>query len=159
MDQKKLSLWLKTILAGIGVCGLIVYLGIIPSVGNSVIAGHPEFTAWRRPWIIFLWATAVPCYAVLAMGWKIAANIGNDRSFSVDNAKLLHVIAWAAAGDALFFFAGNVVLWLMNMNHPGVLLASLLICFAGIAVAVAAACLSHLVRKAAALQDENDLTV
>ncbi|MCR4771070.1 MAG: DUF2975 domain-containing protein, partial [Oscillospiraceae bacterium] len=31
--------------------------------------------------------------------------------------------------------------------------------FAGIALSVGAAALSHLVRKAAALQDENDLTI
>jgi len=48
---------------------------------------------------------------------------------------------------------------LLNMNHPGILLLSLLICFVGVAVTVAAACLSHLVRKAAKLQDESDLTV
>ncbi len=47
----------------------------------------------------------------------------------------------------------------MNMNHPSVIVASLIIVFVGIAVAVVFATLSHLVRKAADLQQENDLTV
>ena len=38
-------------------------------------------------------------------------------------------------------------------------LLSLLICFAGVAVTVAAICLSHLVQKAAGLQEQSDLTI
>ena len=46
-----------------------------------------------------------------------------------------------------------------NMSHSGVALFSLLIVFAGVAVAVAAAALSHLVQKAAVLQEQSDLTI
>ena len=45
------------------------------------------------------------------------------------------------------------------MSHPGVALASLLGVFAGVAVAIAAAALSHLVRKAAELQEQSDYTI
>ena len=45
------------------------------------------------------------------------------------------------------------------MNHPGIILYSLIVVFAGVAISVAAATLSHLVLKAAKLQEENDLTV
>ena len=109
--------------------------------------------------MIFLWLTAVPCYAVLALGWKIAVNIGNDHSFSAENAGLLQHIAWLIAGDILFFFLGNAVLFFLGMNHPAIILIALLICAIGIAVSVAAACLSHLVRKAADLQEQSDFTV
>ena len=159
MGQKALSKWLKAILIGVGVCGLIVYFLILPEVGRSTIDSYPEFSGWYWPWLIFLWATGIPCYTALVFGWKIAANIGKDRSFSMENAKLLKWISWLAAGDAAFFFAGNVVFLFLNMNHPGVLILSLLVVFAGVAVAVAAAALSHLVEKAAALQEESDLTI
>ena len=92
-------------------------------------------------------------------GWKIAGNIGNDKSFSAENAKLLKYISLAAAGDSAFFLLGNAVLLLLNMSHPGVVLASLLIVIIGVCIAVASACLSHLVGKAAALQEEADLTI
>ena len=109
--------------------------------------------------MIFLWCTAIPCYIVLVLGWKIAGNIGADRSFSKENAELLQSIAWLIAGDILFFFLGNAILFFCSMNHPGILLVSLLICVIGIAISVAAACLSHLVRKAADLQEQSDFTV
>ncbi len=159
MNQQKLSAWLKGVLIGVGLCGLVVCFAILPALGDSLIEGSPEFASWRWPWLIFLWVTALPCYAALAAGWRIAASIGRDRSFSEDNARLLQRVAWLAAGDTAFFFLGNVVFMLLSMNHPGVLLASLLICFGGVAVAVAAACLSHLVRKAADLQEQSDLTI
>ena len=159
MKQKSLAMWLKLVLAGMGLCGLIVYFVVVPEIGRSIVLDAPEFSGWYWPWQIFLWLTGIPCCAALVFGWRIAANIGKDRSFSNENARLLKWIAWLAAGDAAFLFLGNLVMLLMNMNHPGVVLASLLVVFAGAAVAVAAGCLSHLVGKAAALQEQSDLTI
>ncbi len=159
MEQKSLSKWLKLILLGMGICGLAVYFLIVPSFGDSLRSQYPEFADRYWPWLIFIWVSGVPCYAVLALGWRIAVNIGRDESFSLANARCLGSIARLAAGDAAFVFLGNVALLFLNMSHPGVVLLSLLVVFAGAAVAVAAAALSHLVRKAALLQEENDLTI
>ena len=159
MNQQKLAAWLKGIVIGIGLCGLIVYFVILPTYGESLHASYPEFAGWHWPWLIFLWLTAIPCYIALVLGWRIAANIGQDRSFSVENARLLQRIACLAAIDTGYFFLGNVVFALLSMSHPGILLLSLLICFAGVVVTVAAVCLSHLVRKAADLQEQSDLTI
>ena len=159
MEQTTLSKWLKIVLVGVGICGLIVYLLIIPSYGTSLKSMYPEFQNRYWPWVIFLWVTAIPCYTALVFGWNIAVNIGKDKSFTTDNAHYLKWISWLAAGDSAFFFVGNVALLFANMSHPGVTLFSLLVVFAGIAVTVAAAALSHLVRKAAVLQEQSDLTI
>ena len=111
------------------------------------------------PWLIFLSLTAIPIYIALFFAWKIFANIGNDNSFCKENAGYLKWISWLAGGDAAYFFLGNIVLMFLNMNHPGIVLYSLIVVFAGTAVSVASAALSHLVLKAALLQEENDLTV
>lgn len=159
MKQKALSKWLKAILVGVALCGLAVYFAVLPELGWEIVDANPGYSHLYRPWLAFLWATGVPCYAALALGWRIAHNIGADRSFTMENARLLRWIAWLAAGDAAYFFVGNIVLLFLNMSHPGVVLMSLLAVFAGVAVAMAAACLSHLVQKAAALQEQSDLTI
>lgn len=159
MEQKVLATWLKIILVGVGICGLVVYFVVFPSYGESLVSDYPEFSNRFWPWLIFLWISGIPCYAVLVFGWKIAANIGRDQSFSNANAKYLKWIAWLAAGDGVFFFVGNIVLLFTNMSHPGIALFSLLVVFAGVAVAVASAVLSHLVQKAAVLQEQSDLTI
>lgn len=159
MKQDTLSKWLKLIIAGVGVCGLVVYGAVIPMLAGAMVDKYPEFGNCRMPWLILIWATAIPCYIALIFAWKIAVNIGEDRSFSAANGKLLKWISVLAAGDAAFFFAGNLIYLLLGMNHPGILLFSLLIEFLGVAISVASAALSHLVMKAADLQNQSDLTI
>ena len=159
MEQKTLSKWLKAVILGLAVCGVIVCAGIVPSVGQSLVASYPEFENRYIPWLIFVWIAALPCYAALLLGWRIASRIGRDATFTLENARDLKWISWLAAGDAGLVFAGDLALWLAGLSHPGVFLLSLLIVFAGVAIAVAAAALSHLVRKAADLQEQSDLTI
>ena len=159
MKQKSLARWLKAVIIGAALCGAVIYLLVIPDFGQSIAADNPEFAYCYWPWLIFLWCTAPPCFAALILGWRIAKNVGNDRSFCMENARALKWIAWLALADAAFFFAGNVVFLFFNMNHPGVVLLSLVAVFAGIAVTIAAATLSHLVGKAAELQEQSDLTI
>jgi len=159
MEQKTLSRWLKGIIIGIGVCGLLVYAAVVPALAEHILEDYPEFAAAVLPWKIFIWCSGIPCYAVLYFAWKIATSIGADRSFSNENAKDLKWISGLAAGDALFFFLGNILLLFLDMNHPGIILGSGVVVFIGVAVAVASAALSHLVNKAAALQEQSDLTI
>ena len=159
MDQRKLSVWLKWMIAGVGVCGAVVYFAVLPVLMDNLLYTYPEFAVRRWPWLIFLWTTGIPCYAVLVQAWGVAARIGRDESFCAQNAVALKRISYLAAGDTAYFFLGQIVLFLLNMSHPGVLLSGLLVVFAGVAVTVAAAALSHLIYKAAAMREENDLTI
>ena len=159
MGQKTLSKWLKAVIIGVGLCGLAVFFFIIPYFGQSLVEQNPEFSGWFWPWLIFIWVCGVPCYAVLVLIWKIATKISKNKSFSMENAAYLKWISWIAAIDTALFFAGNVVMMLLNMSHPGVLIGMFILSIFGIAITVAAALLSHLVRKAAALQEESDLTI
>ncbi len=159
MTQKKLSNWLKFIIVLLGLCGLIIYLFVFPVIGDSIIYSYPEFSYWFWPWLFFIWSTAIPCYVVLGFVWSIAVNIEKDNSFSEINAKNLSRIASLTVIDSIWFFAGNIILLLMNMNHPSVLLFSVLTIAFAITLAIAAALLSHLVKKAAELQLQSDLTI
>jgi hypothetical protein len=160
MKQASLAKWLKFIIFGVGICGLIVYALVIPMLGQALAAAeNGVFDDCYLPWLIFIWVTAIPCYIALVLAWRIAGNIGADRSFSLENARLLKWISILAAADSAFFFLGNLVLWLLNMNHPAIVLFSMLVVFAGVAVAAASAALSHLVVKAADLQEQSDWTI
>ena len=160
MNQNNLSKWLKGIIIGTGIFGLIVFGWLIPAYGSSFASMNPEFSYCYWPWLVFLWLCSVPCFVSLFFGWKIAKNIGNDNSFSFDNSKHLKTISALAAFDSAFFFSGNWALLFLNMSHPGVaIIFAPLVIFVGIAVAVVCAALSHLVYKSAVLQSENDLTI
>ena len=77
----------------------------------------------------------------------------------MENAERMGTISFLTAADAVLLVVGNVVYLLLNMNHPGILLAAFFIALVEIAIAIAAAMLSHLIRKAAKLQDESDWTI
>lgn len=159
MEQNSLSRWLKGIIIGVGICGLIGYLSVVPGYGKSLIGRYPEFSSWYMPWMIVILVTAVPIYIALFYAWRIADNIGKDNSFSYVNADALRWIARLAVADVVYFFAANIVMMFLGMNHPGVLLLSFVVDFAGVAAAVCFAALSHLVLKAAKIKEENDLTI
>lgn len=159
MTQNALAKWLKAIIVGVGICGLVFYGFVIPGYGGSIASLYPELAYCYYPWLVFIWITGIPCYAVLVFAWKIAVNIQNDNSFSMANAHFLKWVSILALGDSVFFFIGNVLFVLLNMNHPGIALALMLIVFIGVAVAVVSAALSHLVAKAAVLKEQTDLTI
>ena len=159
MTQESLSKWLKGVIIGIAVCGGMIYGYLIPMFGKEIAQANPEFAHCYLPWLIVIWLTAIPCYLVLYFGWKITAEISRDHSFSMENSRYLKYISILALLDSGYFFLANLILLLLNMNHPGVFLASLFVEFAGVTIAVAAAALSHLVQKAAEIQNENELTI
>lgn len=159
MEQRTLVRWLKLLVIFVAVCGVALCAGILPMAGKRLAAAYPEFSDCYLPWLIFVWILAVPCFIALALAWKIFGNIERDCSFCVENADALRKISFLAAADAGFLFFGNVLFLVLNMNHPSVLLASCMIVIVAIGISVAAAVLSHLVLKAAKLQEENDLTI
>ncbi len=159
MEQKSLSNWLKGIIIGVGICGAIGYCSVVPGYGQSIIRRFPEFSSWYLPWLVVILLTGIPIYIALYYAWKIADNIGKDNSFSYANADSLKRIARLAVADVVYFFLANLVMTFLGMNHPGVLLLSFAVDFAGIAAAVCFAALSHLVLKAAKIKEENDLTI
>ena len=140
-------------------CGMVMDLGVLPGVGSWMVDLAPEFDGYFWPWLIFLWILSVPCYMALWMAWKIFTDIEKDRAFTMENAKRMGNVSFLAAADAVLLVVGNAVYLILHMNHPGVLLASFFIALVGIAIAIAAAMLSHLIRKAARLQDESDWTI
>lgn len=159
MKHENLAKQLKVIILGMGLCGILIYLWIIPMLGKEVVSYAPDFAGAYMPWLVFIWATAIPCYAALWFAWKIASNIGRDNSFCVENGIYMNRIAKLAAGDGIFFFLGNILLLLMNYNHPGIIIVSLFIVFIGLGIAVAASALSHLIMDAADLQEQSDFTI
>lgn len=159
MSQKGLANSLKAVMIGIGICGLVIYLYFIPVGGKAILYNEPSYKYYYLSWVIFIWLTAIPCYLVLICGYRIAVEIGKDNSFSAINARLLKYISGLAAFDSLFLFVESCIFYVLDMNHGGLTLLCILVVFGGIAVTIAAAALSHLVYKAAALKEETELTI
>ncbi len=159
MSQRGLANSLKAVIIGVAVCGLVIYFYFLPVWGRAIIQAAPAYENCYIPWMVFLWITGVPCYLVLLCGWKIASEIGADRSFTDLNARLLKYIAALSAFDSVLLFVGSGVFYVLGMSHGGLMLFCIVVVFAGVTVTVAAAALSHLVYRAAELEEESELTI
>lgn len=155
MDQKKLAIWLKAIVVGCALCGAVLFGFILPRYLAYVAEEVPDLP--HRAWLIFMWALAVPCYAVLVCIWRMADEIGRGNGFSPENARLLRLIAVLAGADSVLLLIGNVVFMARGHAIPTLALVSAFMCFVGLFISVGAACLSYLARKTAAPQDDSDL--
>lgn len=160
MEQQKLVKWLKGLVILAAICGFAVCAGLLPVIWNS----WPALNLWMvwqgyLAWRIFVVLLGIPYFLALVFAWKIFTNIGKDRSFSMENANYMRDIAYLAAVDTIFLLVGNVLFLLIGINHPGFLIACVLLSFVGIGISVACAALSHLIQKAADLQMQSDLTI
>ena len=159
MEQRTLVKWLKGLVLFAAFCGVALDGGALPLAGQWMVERYPEFGYCFWPWLIFLWVLSIPCFLVLGLAWRIFRNIEQDHAFSTENAEYMGWISFLAAADAVVLLAGNILFLVIGMNHPGILLLSFVVILAGIGFSVAAAALSHLIRKAADLQDQSDWTV
>ena len=159
MEQRKMVKWLKFLVIFVAICGLILCAVVIPVVGRELSGISPELGRYFKPWVTFVWVLAIPCFAALVHAWMIFSNIEKNKAFSMENAKHMEKISYLAGADTIALISGNIVLLILNINHPSVFLVFLMIGIIGIGISVAAAVLSHLIQKAANLQDENDLTI
>ncbi len=157
--MKKLSLTLKVSVAGVALCGLLLYFGAVPLFGLSMRAAYPEFANRFWPWLAFLWGSALPCYAALLCMWRVAQEIGRENAFSMQNCASLRMISRLALIDTVYFALGDVLLFALNMSHPGIALGLLAVCIVGLIVAAVASTLSKLIAEAARLREEHDLTI
>ena len=159
MKQKELSLVLKVILV---VCFLALALlacWAVPSVGAEFAEGLPDLAWLFWPSLIVFWLTCLPVAAALVLVWRISGDIGRDSSFSLRNARRMKQISILALGDTAAYVVCAVVLLVLNALHPGVALLFFGVELFGVSVAVIAALLSHMIRKAAVLKADQDLTI
>ena len=156
MSSKALAYLIRFAVIATAVCALVITLFIIPSWGSSVVEANIEFTGWYIPWLVFLWLASIPCFAILIFIWKVAGAIKRETVFTLKTAQWIKTSAIFLFADAGFFFAGNVIFLLMDMNHPGILFLSMLGDIFVIALALLAAVLSRYVTKAAELQEVSE---
>lgn len=159
MKQSELSKWLKIIVVVAAVCCIVLGAFLIPELGREEAVATPDLAYLFWPCLIFFWITDIIVLAALWQAWQIFTEIGRDNSFCAENAGRLRNISRLAAADSILYAVFAVVLVALNAMHPGVLLIFAGLVLVGLAVAIAAAALSHLTQKAASLKDENDLTI
>jgi hypothetical protein len=159
MSSKSSGSLMRVSVIATAICGLFLCIYVIPSFGQSINYTYPEFSSWFWPWLIFTWLVALPCFAILVFVWKVSGAVMRETVFTLQTAKWVKMGALLLLSEAVLLFVGNVLLMLLNMNHPGVLLLSIIGDIFVIALALLASVLSRYLTKAAVLQEESEGTL
>ena len=139
--------------------GLLAAFVFLPMLASALLEEFPAYQKWYWPCLIYGWAVLVPGFAGLWEFWKICVEIGRDNSFSQKNARSLFRICLLALTMAALLAVGVAALCLLGMGLPALLIAMLGFAAACALVALLANALAQLVRRAAAIKSENDLTI
>ncbi|MBS6397541.1 MAG: DUF2975 domain-containing protein [Clostridiales bacterium] len=160
MKQTEMSGYLKVITAGVGVLLLVFAVWFLPLVLKETLEEVGGVYAYRGVCML-IWISAVPALGCLIRFWGICGSIGQDRSFSGENAWRLKRMSQYMLADTVlyagflvwFFFAGwyEKAAWLW--------FPVLLAVFISVTLTVLCAALSHLVQRASQMQEEQDLTI
>lgn len=119
----------------------------------------PELAYLFIPGLVFLWLIGVIYLAAMADYFRVCRRIGQDRSFCPENARSLGRIAGLlllAAGVWLLGIPAGLVL---KLALGGWTAAFLLAAAASAAMGMLALGLARLLKRAAEIKEENDLTV
>lgn len=148
---------LKGTILFLAVMAAVCYIGIFPGTIREMGAQNAG-TAWLvTPGIIAVSISAAPIAIALVLFWQICTEIGRDNSFCHKNASRLTGIGFCALIDTGYCAVGTVTLEIM-VGSP-IWVTGMMVCTVGLAIALAAFLLSHLVLKAADMKAENDLTI
>ena len=159
MKQRELSRWLRGIVVFGWFCCVLLSAVIVPMLAREAAADAPEFSYLMWPCLGLFWLGMILVICALWHAWKIFVQIGRDNSFCEENARRLRVISLLALADTILCAVAAVLLLICGALHPGILVLLILAAVIGLGFFVASAALSYLTWKAAALKEENDLTV
>ncbi len=157
MNQKSLSQMLRLLVVLVAAAGAAISARLV-RYGYQLCQERGQ-SGLFLPWLIFFLLTLAAVYAALWLAWRMFASIGRDQSFSAENARRLKYMSWLACGDAVAYLLALPVLNAVTSIKPYTVLVLLALSFVGVCLSVACACLSHLVKKAADLKQDQDLTI
>ena len=141
MKTKTMSALLRAVLLAAGLLLVVFFFLFLPFYGQDTVRYAPEFAWAYWPCLIWAWAFAVPIFWAMVPAWRVCGSIAvKGMAFTGKNARDLRTVSRLAFADAVIFPAGMLIVAYLG---------------AGIVLYV----LSRLVADAAALREDNDLTI
>lgn len=158
--MKKVStLFLKLVICFIGI-GAIVLLIWLPQLEGRA-ANLDLISIYKDPLIIYTYIGSIPFFVALYQVFNLLGYADDNKVFSQLSVKAVSNIKYCAIA-----FSGFIVLGLLYIRFfvkgedpAGVTALGMLITFACIVIATAAAVFQRLLQSAIDLKSENDLTV
>jgi len=159
MKQKAITYWLKAVTIAIGLLGLAFF-------GSATVYGfffRPDYNDpipdYLRRNIVFIWITAILCFAILFFFWKIVCEIAKDNSFSMENAKNFKCMGICGVLIIIEYLARILIWFIKGEIYLVPISYTLLKIFVFIIFIILCYAMSKLVQNAYEIKQENELTI
>jgi len=159
MKQKAITYWLKAVTIAIGLLGLAFF-------GSATVYGfffRPDYNDpipdYLRRNIVFIWITAILCFAILFFFWKIVCEIAKDNSFSMENAKNFKCMGICGVLIIIEYLARILICFIKGEIYLVPISYTLLKIFVFIIFIILCYAMSKLVQNAYEIKQENELTI
>lgn len=159
MKLTKATILLKAVLVFSAIALAGVVFGCVPAYMQHVIHVRPDLAGWDYWMRAYGFLIAAPVWVTMVLLWQIFDTIPKNNSFTADNAKRFQLISWMAEGDLCVVGAFALFLVLAGVTPPFLVVCFSGTLFAGIIAAVVFHVLGGLVRNAAEIKQDNDMTI
>lgn len=159
MEQKRIAMILKAFTILVAVVGALFFFWYVPVIIEELSVTIEGTAHLRWPGTIGMWVIALLCYIALWEFWRICTRIGNDNSFCMENARSMKHIGILAFLAVLLIIGGEIYMLWIHCWGAAELIAVFFLLIVGCGIGVVCLSLSRLIRNAAQLKEENDLTI
>ena len=145
------------VLVALGALALLLWE---PQV-EGVNAHRTQFEIYfKDPFIAYVYLGAIPFFVALYHAFKVLGYAGQNKVFSQRAVNSLRTIKFCAIVVIAFVAGAEIVIMLHTSDdRAGGVFMGVLVTFASVIIATAAATFQSVLQKAVDLQSENDLTV
>ncbi len=154
------TVFLKIVIVLIGLAVLAGLIGLPLLEGRNANADLVSIY-FKDPLLAYVYVASLPFFMALQQAFKLLGHIERNQTFSPIAVKTLRNIKYCAT--ALIGF-GTVSMplfyyWAQEEDAPGIIVIGLVMLFACLVIATAAAVFERLLQNAVDIKAENDLTI
>lgn len=159
MKSKTASCLLQTVLAFSALAILLIVCWGVPQYMTHIVHVRPSLSPWVFPMEAYAGLMALPVLSAIALLWKVFGTIPKNESFSMKNAGRFQTIARLAAADLLLVLLLAAFLIVSQVIPAFILICLIAAVYIGIVASIVFHVLAALVRNAAEIKLDNELTI
>ena len=146
------------VLIGIGALALMLWE---PHIEGRNVHATPFEIYFKDPFLAYAYIASISFFMALYQAFKVLGYVRQNKTFSQATVKALRTIKYCAIA-IIGFVAVSVIFIPMSSDHddrPAGVFMRILVTFASIVIATAAAMFERILQNAVDIKSENDLTV
>ncbi len=159
MKPQTASVLLKVVLVISTIAILSIVFWGVPQYMAHVVYVRPSLSIWVWPMQLYAGLLATPVFVAIVMLWKVFTTVSTGEAFSAPNVIRFERIKWLATGDLLLVLILAAFLIITGVIPAFILLCLLAAVYIGVVAIIVFHVLGALVRNAAQIKQENDLTI